>query len=88
MNHPFLEIGKNYFVHDGVDYWIGRLVDILPFAVVLKDAAWIASTGRLSEFMKTGKTADMEIEPLDKARVLVQYRSIAEWPHPLFKESV
>lgn len=88
MTHPFFEIGKCYFVRDGVDYWVGKLVDVLPHALVLEDCSWIASTGRLHEFMAKGKAENMEVEPLGEVRHCVQWRSVSEWPHKLFTKAV
>lgn len=83
---PRLVIGQNYFVRDGVDYWIGRLKGVGPHCVYLEDAAWIASTGRLHIFMREGSAPNMEVEI--HGDVCVQWRTWSVWKHPLFKESV
>lgn len=82
-----LVIGQNYFVRTVTDYWIGKLEEINgPYTVSLTDAAWIEDTGRLSQFMKTGKTEQMAIEPVGP--IMSQFLSILPWPHGLFKETV
>lgn len=82
-----LEIGKNYFVRTVSDHWIGRLVEVGPFTMTLEDAAWIADCGRLSEFMRDGRTSNMEIEPV--GTVMVQNGpAVLPWPHKLFDRTV
>lgn len=81
-----LEIGKNYFVRSVTDHWVGRLKEVLPHAVVLEDAAWIANSGRLSTFVANGRAPNMEIEAVNT--VIVQWLAIMPWPHELFRTSV
>jgi len=81
-----IEIGKCYFVRDGVDYWLGRAVEIHPHHVTLEDASWISVTGRLSEFMTNGKAESMEVEPVGV--VTANLHTWLPWNHPLFTKAV
>jgi len=84
----FLVVGETYFTRNpGADNYVGRLVEIIdPFTVRLEDAAWVAESGRLCEFCRNGKTAQMEIEPVGDC--ITRYQAIIKWPHTLFKEAI
>jgi hypothetical protein len=83
-----LEINKSYFVRTDTDHWVGRLVEIDgPYTVTLTDAAWVAHSGRLHEFMRKGTASGMEVEPIYWP-IMIHYRAIIEWPHSLFPEAV
>ncbi len=56
------EIGKCYLVFTVTAAIHGRLVEVTPQELVLTNAAWIADTGRFSDFI-TGKIEPKEIEP-------------------------
>ena len=67
--------------------YVGRLHSITgPNSVVLTDCAWVADTGRLHEFLRDGRAAQMEVEPVG-VRGLV-WASWSPWPHPLLTEAV
>ena len=89
MNTP-LEIGKSYFVRTDTDHWLGELVSINgPYTVTLTNFAWVASSGRLGEFLTNGRAAGMEVEAApDGMTLTVNWRAIASWPHPLIRETV
>jgi hypothetical protein len=78
-----IEVGKCYFIRGITMYYTGRVIDITVSDIVLEDAAWIASTGRFSDFLKTGCAE--EVEPFQDA-VIVSRRSIVDvtpWMHDL-----
>ena len=82
-----LEIGKNYFVRTLSDHWVGQVEKVLgPFCVKLINASWVADSGRLSTFAKTGKTDNMEIEPV--GTIIVKWEAAIEWPHALFTKAI
>lgn len=82
-----LEIGKCYFFQTCTKDWVGRLVEIQgPYTVVLEDAAWVADSGRLFNFIREGKAPNMEIEPVDV--VCCQWVNWMPWPHKLLREQV
>lgn len=69
------------------DHYVGRIVMFLSDSKVeLEEASWVADSGRLSEFVKNGRTDNMEIEPV--GRVVTTFNDIIEWPHKLFTEAI
>ena len=84
-----LVVGRMYFFrHPGADSYVGRLVAIVnPFEAHIEEASWVANSGRLSEFIKYGKSQGMEIEVVGEV-MRVRYQSIVVWDHPPFTESV
>ena len=87
MGIPKLTIGECYYIRTLTDHWVGRVVDIGHFTVTLTDAAWIADSGRLHEFMRRGRADNMEVEPVGTVGGL-QYTAWLPWPFPLFKEAI
>ena len=85
-----MEIGKNYFFRTDTDHWVGRLVSIDgPYTVTITDFAYVADSGRLSEFLAKGRTGNMEIEAApDGMNNKLNWRSVIDWPHPLLRETV
>ena len=83
-----LEPGQCYFVRTITDYWIGRLVEVGPLHVTLENAAWIASTGRLSDFVKNGKADNMEVEPVGTIMCSLSGSAVLPWPHKLFDKAI
>lgn len=82
-----MEVGKCYLVQSVTSYYyVGRVKELHPFAVTLEEAAWIADTGRLHEFIAKGKAAGMEVEPVGEWTV--QYAGYGPWPHKLFEKAV
>jgi hypothetical protein len=84
-----LEIGKNYLVESVTsNLYVGRLVDasIGPHTLILEDAAWISNTGRLHEFMRTGRAENMEVEPVGIK--CIHWASWSPWPFENFKEAI
>lgn len=51
--HPF-EIGKNYLIRTVTMIQLGRLVAVYDTELVLRQAAWIANTGRFHEALEKG----------------------------------
>ena len=65
-------------------YLTGRVVDVTSQEIVLEDAAWIASTGRFEQALRTGELD--EVEPFPSGRVIVGRGAIidcAAWSHDL-----
>lgn len=56
------QIGQAYHIRTVTHYWTGRLVAVTPQELVLEDAAWIANTGRFTDFFSDGPD---EVEPVD-----------------------
>jgi hypothetical protein len=85
-----MEVGDNVYVRTDTDHWTGRIVSIDgPYTVTLTDYAWVADCGRLHEFLRDGKAANMEIEAApDGMTVTVNFRAVLSWPHKLLRETV
>ena len=76
--------GQNYFIRTVTMYLVGELIAIDDHEITLKDAAWIADTGRFSDAMKTGKCA--EVEPYPEGLMVVGRGALVDaglWLHPL-----
>lgn len=63
------KVGEKYFIRTVTMYYTGQLIRITAQELVLKDCAWIADTGYLSEALKTG--VFNEIEPFPDGEVIV-----------------
>ena len=55
-------IGKKYFIRTVTMHLTGELVFVGPHELVLKDAAWIADSGRFNEAVRDITKCD-EVEP-------------------------
>lgn len=60
-NHPW-EIGKKYFIRTVTMHLTGELVSISAQELVLKNAAWIADSGRFNEAIRDISKCS-EVEP-------------------------
>ena len=58
------EIGKRYFIRTVTMHLTGELIAIHPSELVLKDAAWVADSGRLNEFLADIENCN-EAEPFN-----------------------
>jgi len=57
------EVGKSYFLRTVTTYFVGRLIAIKGTDLVFEDGAWVASTGRFSDAVATGKFNEVEPWP-------------------------
>jgi hypothetical protein len=73
---PF-EIGKEYFMRTVTYHLTGRVIDIVGKFLVLEDAAWIADSGRFSQFF-TNPNESLEVEPFGDRNVFVNTDSITD----------
>lgn len=76
------EKGSTVFVRTLTDHWVGRVADADTLFVRLEQASWVADSGRLGEFCRTGRSQNMEIEVVGK--ITVRYEAVIDWPHELF----
>jgi hypothetical protein len=85
----WLKPGKNYFVRQINDYWLGELIEQTgPHSGVFRRLSWVSETGYLSNFVRDGRTDTMEVEAYpDDMRQEMHWPTIAEWPHPLLRET-
>lgn len=81
-------VGKNYFIRTVTNYLTGTLVRVTSKELVLKDAAWIADTGRFMNVLRDGTTKEVEPYP-DGEEVVVGRGAIIDavtWKHSLPRE--
>ena len=55
------KMGKNYFIRTVTMYLLGELIFVGDKELVLKNASWVADTGRFSNALKDGTL--LEVEP-------------------------
>lgn len=68
IDHPF-EIGAVYLIRTVTMIDTGRLLRVTSTELVLEDAAWIASTGRFSDALRS---VDFnEVEPFPDGEVII-----------------
>lgn len=60
MKHPYT-IGQSYLIRLFTHYWIGKLLAVYENELVLKNASWIADTGRYHKAVDIENL--VEIEP-------------------------
>ena len=80
-----LKVGENYFVQTVAAFYTGKLVNITESDMELSDAAWIASTGRFADALKSGVFDEVEPFP-DNVPAIVQrgvVLCISPWRHAL-----
>lgn len=80
-NGPW-EIGKKYFIRTVTMHLTGELISVSQQELVMKDAAWIADSGRFNEAIKDPDKCS-EVEPFTK-NVIIGRGSIidaTEIPH-------
>jgi len=80
---PF-KIGDKLFIRTVTLYYTGEVKDIVGSWIVLKDAAWIADTGRFHDFIKDGKCNEYEGFINDVKIPMDSVIDITEWRHDLF----
>ena len=75
-------IGKKWFFRTVTYHMTGRVVGRIGTILQLKDAAWIASSGRFSDAIKTGELD--EVEPVGDWFVnLATVTDFGPWKHKL-----
>lgn len=62
-SHPF-EVGSAYMLRTVTYHMVGRVTKIDGSWLTLDDAAWIADSGRYSQFLETGNAN--EVEPVGR----------------------
>lgn len=62
-------VGACYFIRTVTMFYTGRLVMVADQELVLKDAAWIADTGRFADSLKTLEFS--EVEPFPDGEVII-----------------
>lgn len=87
---PFPEVGdKGFFRGTTRDDYLGEVVSVDgPFTVTLKNAFWVADSGRFSTFVRDGRSDNMEVERIDLPFWVVNWTAWGLWSHDLPEESV
>lgn len=81
VRHPFVP-GNRVFIRTVTYHSTGEVVGVVDGFVLLKDAAWVADSGRFSETIKTG--ALNEVEPVEEMYVaLGSVVDVFPWEHEL-----
>lgn len=83
-----LATGAAVFVRTVTNYYTGTVVGVDKTWLRLKDAAWVADTGRFSVALAKGELS--EIEPYPDGEVLVALGAIVDvcpWQHKLPRET-
>lgn len=81
------EIGKSYFIRTVTMHLIGTLEVINDKELLLKDAVWVAESGRFNVALRTGELDEVEVF---KNNVIVNRDCIVDatmWDRPIPAES-
>jgi len=54
------EVGKAYFIRTVTMHLVGKLIGINNKELLLKDASWVADSGRFHDALKTGELNEVE----------------------------
>ena len=73
--HPF-EVGKPYLIRTVTMINAGTLIAVYPTELVLRDASWIADTGRFADAVRTAEFS--EVEPFPDGEVIIGRGSIID----------
>ena len=80
-------VGKKFFFRTVTYHMTGMVTGIMGNVAKLKDAAWIADSGRFMDAIKDGKLN--EVEPVGEAYINLQtVVDFFPWKHKLPKEQV
>ena len=77
-----LEVGTKVYLHTATFAYVGVLVEKGPTYLVLKEASWIADTGRFSAFAKGefDDRSEIEVLPRDSLKVVAVGGLISAMP--------
>lgn len=83
--HPF-KVGESYFFRTVTYHLVGQIKEIIGKWIVLKDASWVADSGRFHVALEKGELS--EVEYMDKAILNMDTITDASpWNSKLPKES-
>lgn len=72
----FWQVGHKYFIRTVTHHHTGVLAGVTDQEIIVKDAAWIADDGRLTDSLKTGNFSEVEMFPI--GNVLIGRGSIID----------
>jgi len=74
--------GKNWFIRTVTYHWVGKVEKITGKFMILKDASWVADSGRFMNAIKEGTLN--EVEPVGNAIINMEtIVDICPWKHKL-----
>lgn len=82
------KIGQNYLIRTVTNFYTGTITKVAAREIVIKDAAWIADTGRFMQAMTDGTLNEVEPYP-DNEEVIIGRGAIVDaciWRHKLPRE--
>ena len=79
-------IGKNVVVRTVTMYHVGRLTKVEDGFLTLEEAAWVADTGRWSEFLAKGTPEQVEPFPGTCYVSVGAVVDVCEWSHDLLRQ--
>lgn len=83
--HPFKE-GESYFIRTVTYHFVGTIKEIIGRWIILKDASWVADSGRFHVALEKGELS--EVEYMDKAIINMDTITDASvWNNKVPKES-
>jgi hypothetical protein len=74
--HEFWQIGKPYLIRTVTMIDTGTLVAVTEHEIILRDASWIADTGRFSQALESCEY--FEVEPFPAGMVAIGRGSVIE----------
>jgi hypothetical protein len=85
-NHPYSElVGQKMFMRTVTYHLVGEVTGIMGSMAMLKDASWVADSGRFGKAITTGEMgSDAEVEVVGDAYVnLDAVTDMYPWAHEL-----
>ena len=81
-----LRVGEKVFIRTVTHYYTGEIEAVTATDIRLKDAAWIADTGRFSEALTKGVLG--EVEPYPRGCIVMRagISDVSPWTHALPRE--
>lgn len=76
-------MGQAVFVRTVTMHFVGQVVAITPQFVKLKEASWVADSGRWSAALKTGRLLEVEPYPDGVLVAVAAIIDVTRWNHPL-----
>ena len=83
-----VEIGKAYCFRGVTYHWVGKVVAVIGSYAVLETAAWVADSGRFSEFIQNGTVAECEAVSVPVRVNMDACMDIIDWRCALLREVV
>ena len=80
---PFV-IGKSYFIRTVTYHLVGTVTSCVGQFILLKDAAWVADSGRFTQALRDGTLN--EVEPIPDGEAIVNLGAVTDafiWAHTL-----